>query len=71
MALESLSAPVRSTPSATPQALRSASSGQAEKRDGRPQETTASEDTVDATALQAESKVISDALRGSIVNLVV
>jgi len=71
MALESLTAPVRSAPSATPQALRTASSNQAEKRDDKPQETAAPEDTVDATALQAASKTISDALRGSIVDLVV
>ena len=69
MALETLTAPIRSTPPAP--ALRSVGSGQTENRDDQRPESTASEESVGATALQAGNAAIAEVLRGSIVNLVV
>ena len=71
MALESLNAPVRSTPPATPQISQLASIDEPEKSDERRQEPTKSEESLDVTRSQAGNAAISEVLRGSIVNLVV
>lgn len=72
MALETLNAPVRSTPGFTSQTVRNASVEQAEKSRDRSSEAAQAEvaDSADA-APRTEASAISGALRGSIVNLVV
>lgn len=72
MALESLNAPVRSTPTLTTRSLRTPNAQPTETRTSQSQGTEASErtDSVPAGALQ-QNTAVSGALRGSIVNLVV
>ena len=72
MALESLSAPIRSTPPVPPQTLRASGVEQTERRVEREPEPAASDETESGGAVAtANSGTVANALRGAILDIVV